>query len=80
MARLKIKPENWYTMSDIVHLQIFPWAKSFASVRAIVLRDRRGWNILNCQMVGMGRGTKYHFQGRNIIEFLKAVESGKILL
>lgn len=80
MAKTKINQKKWYTLRDLVAMRIFPWATSFASVRAIVLRDRRNWNVLDCQMFGEGRGTKYHFQGRNIIEFLKAIESGKIRL
>ena len=76
----KIEDEEWYSLQDIVRDRMFKWAVSFWSVRNVVALDRRNKNILNATIIGNGRGTKYHFQGKNITKFVKLVESGKVQL
>jgi hypothetical protein len=76
----KVKKDSWYTLQDIVRDKIFPWVTSFWAIRNIVKLDREKENILKATIVGVGRGTKYHFKGENIIKFIKKVESGNIKL
>ncbi len=78
--KLKIDPESWYSLSDIVEDKMFPWARSFWSVRNLVAVDRRNKNILKANIVGTGRATKYHFKGDNINKFIKEFELGKVKL
>lgn len=81
MTRAKtIDPKTWYTMQDIVRHCMFPWATSFWSVRNVVTLDRAKTNVLKATVTGTGRGTKYHFKGEHIINFIKNVEAGKIRL
>jgi hypothetical protein len=72
----KIKPDEWYSLQDIVRNKMFPWAGSFWSVRNTVTSDRKGQNLLNANIQGEGRATKYHFKGANIIKFIEAFEAG----
>lgn len=71
-----IDPSEWYSLSDIVQSRMFPWAISFWGVRNIIKNDRT--NILKAMITGTGRGTKYRFQGKNIINFIKSVEDGTV--
>jgi len=73
----KIDPAGWYSMQDIVRSGMFPWARSFWSVRNVVAMDARSKNLLKPGVVGTGRATKYHFKGENIIKFLREFEEGK---
>lgn len=84
MTRLKIKADEWYTLQDIVKKKMFifpaqPWknAGSFWSVRNLVEADQKGKNILSANVVGTGRGKKYHFKGANILKFINSVEKVK---
>lgn len=72
----KIDPAAWYTLQDIVRSGMFPWCRSFWSVRNIVAMDRTGKNVLKAAITGTGRATKYHFKGANIQKFVKEWESG----
>jgi hypothetical protein len=77
----KPKPEEWYTMQDIVTQRMFAWCPpTFWSVRNVVNLDRQNSNILKATITGTGRATKYHFKGENIIKFIKLAESGKAKL
>ena len=77
--QIKIEPNEWYTLSDVVRHNFFPWANSFSSVRGVVRADASKKNILKCTVQGEGRGTKYHFKGSNIIKFVEAVTEGKAI-
>lgn len=73
----KIKPQEWYTLQDIVKNKMFSWSSpSFWSVRNVVALDRRNKNLLKATITGSGRATKYKFKGENIINFIKEVEKG----
>lgn len=74
--QVKIKPEEWYSMQDIVRCKMFPWATSFWSVRKVVKWDLEKNNILKAIITGAGTTTKYQFKGSNIIKFITAVEQG----
>lgn len=76
----KVEPNETYSMQDIVRDGIFPWAKSFWTVRNLVAMDQRNQNILKPLIIGTGRATKYHFKGENIIKFIQAVDAGKVRL
>lgn len=71
----KINPESWYNLNDIFRFKMFPWAKSFSSVRKFVDQDRLGTNLLKVNIIGDGKGKKYHFKGENIIKFIKSFEN-----
>lgn len=72
-----IDPNGWYSLNDIVRGCLFPWAKSFQSVRNIVAEDRRNKDILKADITGTGRATKYHIKGKNILQFISKFEAGK---
>lgn len=76
----RIDPQGWYTLQDVVRSHMFPWARSFWSVRNVVTLDRKNKNLLRATITGTGRATKYHFKGDRIIKFIKAVEAGSVRL
>lgn len=78
-AQIKIEPNQWYTLSDVVRHGFFPWASSFSSVRGIVKADLEMKNILKCTIQGEERGTKYHIKGSNLIKFIEAFNEGKAI-
>lgn len=81
MTKLKVKPDEWYTLQDIVKNKMFyPLASSFWATRKIVGLDRKNGNILKVTITGTGRGSKYHFKGEHIISFIKQMNGGKIRL
>lgn len=77
---IKVNPQGWYSLQDIVTGRMFPWVSSFGSVRNIVAQDRKKKNLLRANINGTGRATKYHFKGEHIIKFVKAVEAGTVRL
>lgn len=76
----EIKTKEWYSMQDLVTGKYFLGASTFWSVRKIVENDKKGKNMLKAVITGTGRGLKYQFKGENIINFIKAVEAGKVQL
>lgn len=76
----KIKADEWYSLQNMVTAKVFPWANSFSTVRRIVEMDKANKNILKATIKGEGRGKKYLFKGSNIINFITAVEAGKVKL
>jgi len=76
--KTKINPSEWYTMQDLVKRRMFPWSKSYSSIKNFVISDRKTKNILKATITGSGNGTKYHIKGENIINFVRAFESGEV--
>ena len=76
----KINPEDWYSLSDIHKNGMFHWVRSIGTIRKFVLADIKGKNILKAFVTGKSEGKKYRFKGENIINFIKAVEEGKLKL
>lgn len=71
-----IDPEKWYTISEMVEAQLFPWCKNFATYRRYILDDRKSRNYLKAVILGRGRQKVYRIKGENIIKFLVQVEDG----
>ena len=80
MMKETIKPEEWYTLIDVWNKRMIPWAKSRWMVKAIVDRDAKSEKVLNPSITGTGRGTKYHFKGSNIINFIHKAAAGDLRL
>lgn len=79
VTKNKIDPEKWYKLLEIVELGLFPWCKDVKTVRNWVHRDTLGKNKLKAMIVGSGRQARYHIQGKNITEFVDAIETGNYL-
>lgn len=77
---IKINPNDYYSMQDIVNARWFGWATTFWSVRKVVDGDLKNKNFLKAIITGEGRAKKYQFKGSNIIKFIKAVGEGKVRL
>jgi hypothetical protein len=78
-TKTKVESEKWYKLIEIVELGLFPWCKNIKTVRNWVHRDKIGKNILKANIVGTGREARYHIQGKNIAEFVGAIEAGNYL-
>lgn len=80
LKQKKLVPSEWYSLQDIVRDKMIPWARSFPTIRRIIELDNKNKNILKPMIKGDGRAKKYQFKGENIINFVKAVEAGKVRL
>lgn len=76
----KIEPQEWYSLNDIHKYGMFHWVRSISAIRRFVLADAKGKNILKALITGKMEGKKYRFKGENIINYVKAVEDGKVVL
>lgn len=75
MSKLKIEPEKWYTLTDLVKLGMFSWkTKDIRMYRDVVNADKKSRNFLKAIVVGKGVATRYTIKGENIIKFLAQVE------
>lgn len=81
MMTVTIKPEEYYTLADIVYAEMFGFCgKSFWAHRNLIALDRRNKNYLQAIITGSGRASRYKFKGKNIINFIKQVDAGKVKL
>lgn len=78
--RVKIDPEEWYSLFDVSEFGLFPWCTDIRTVRKWVNLDKKKKNVLKAVIQGEGRGTKYQIKGENIQKFITAVESGQYQL
>lgn len=79
MSTETINGSEWYTLSDLVRLGVFPFCGTdIRSYRAAVKSDLAGRNILKTVVKGEGMGVRYSFKGSNIIRYKRAVEEGKV--
>lgn len=73
----KIKPDERYSLADIIKLEVFSWVspnpKSYAN---IIELDFEAKNILKAFVMGHGPGRRYRIKGSNIIKFINAVDNG----
>lgn len=77
-SRIKIKAEGWYSLKDLARGNAFPWCGTdIRPYRKIVLADKIGRDILKATVIGKGRIRRYQIKGVNIINFIRAFESGK---
>lgn len=77
---LKKNPKREYSLSEITTKRFIPWALNYRTIRAIIEKDRVGYNLLNTRVSG-GRtaaGRRYTVRGEGIINYLVTV--GPILL
>lgn len=73
---IKIDPEKWYSLTEIVQAGIFPWCRTIKGVRKWVSMDRAGKNKLKATIIGEGNLKRYHIKGKHIIEFVASIEDG----
>lgn len=75
----KLDPAGWYTLQEIVNMNVFPWLPSYHSVRN-ALTDKKLSRVLQPVVRGSGKNVRYQVKGENIIKFIKAVETGTVRL
>lgn len=81
MARAnKIDPNAWYSLNDVYTKHMFHWVRDISAIRKFVQADIAGKNILKTLVTGVAQGRKYRIKGENIINFIKAVEAGKVTI
>ncbi len=82
MVRVKkIDPKKWYSLSDLVEGNLFPWCNGdIRRYRHLVNADKRNKDHLKTMIIGDGKGKRYQMKGQNIINFLAKVENGTIRL
>lgn len=77
---VKINPDAWYTLQDIVSDKMLPWAGSYHAVRQLVVHEMKKTHLLRPIVTGKGTNVRYKLKGENIIKFIKAVETGAVRL
>lgn len=81
MAKAKISPGEWYTLTNLAQEKMFPWCGTdLRRYRGIVKADAAKENILKAVTIGTGFATRYQIKGENIIKFIKRFEEGKVQL
>ena len=76
-----LKPDEWYTLSDLVNMNMFPFCGTdIRRYRSAVKADKMGADILRTVIRGHGMGMRYTFKGENVLKFIRGVESGKVKL
>lgn len=77
----KIDPEKWYSLSDLVEQNLFPWCNGdIRRYRNVVQADKKSKDHLKTMIIGEGKGKRYQVKGKNIISFLTQVEDGSVRL
>lgn len=77
----KISVNKWYSLSDLVEHNLFPWCNGdIRRYRNVVIADKKSKDHLKTMIIGSGKGTRYQVKGKNIISFLHHVERGNVRL
>lgn len=77
---VKIEPQEWYTLQEVVEKNMMPWAGSYYSIRKLVVHEMKRSHLLRPIVTGKGTNVRYKLKGENIIKFIKAVETGAVRL
>jgi len=70
----KIKPEQFYSLGEIVREHLIPGVETIAQASRLVQRDAIGPKILRARQLPRGtNGVQYKVKGANIITYLKKI-------
>jgi hypothetical protein len=67
----KIENERNYSIRSIWEMQLFPDATSIPTIRNRVLRDMEGENILQTNIMYVGKNKLYMIKGINLKKYIK---------
>lgn len=79
-TKTKISPERWYSLSDLVEQDMFPWCGIDIRRYRKIAENGIAKKYLKPLIAGKGKTTRYRFKGENIISFISQVEAGAIRL
>ena len=65
-----IKPKP-YTVTELVRMQAFPWARDHRTIIKMITEDLAGENILRAEVSGSGRQRRYQIHGTHIINYIQ---------
>lgn len=72
LQTLKKSPTRVYALQEVLELKLFPWALDPRTVRKLIANDRKGLNILQVKITGVGMQRRYALPTAGIINYLKA--------
>lgn len=78
MSNIRIEPEKWYSLTDMVQGNVFPWISSDIRNYRRVINIKKHKSILKGHVEGEGAQKRYYFKGEHIIAFRDMIEQGKI--
>jgi hypothetical protein len=73
----KIQPKKKYSLMELHKMNVFPWVKSFAAYRNIIMNDKASKDLLKTEIVGERPFRGYFILGKHVIEFVKSRKSVK---
>lgn len=62
---------GWLTLTDIVSLQLIPWARDARTIRRLIDADAAGQNILGAKVDGSATQRRYLVRGIAITRYVK---------
>jgi hypothetical protein len=68
---MKIQLNKKYSLMELHNMNAFPWVKSFAAYRNIIMNDKASNNILKTEIVGEKPFRGYFILGKYLREFIK---------
>lgn len=75
--RTDIDPEKYYSPSELMRENTFPWIKSIMTLMRI-LKSQEGEILFKPIIQHLGKNKRYYIKGGNIIEVLQRAERGDL--
>jgi hypothetical protein len=69
---MKIEPNKKYSLMELHKMKAFPWVKSFATYRNIIMDDKASDDVLQTKIVGQRPFRGYFILGKNVMGFVKS--------
>ena len=79
MTKDDIKPDDYYSPSELMVGNIFPWMKSTMTLMA-VLKSEKGSQLLKPIIRRGQRNVRYYIKGSDILHMLDLADQGKLEL
>lgn len=79
IKKVKVEPEKWYNLKEIVTLGLFSWCKDIKTIRKWIIEDKKKKDVLKAVIKGEGLNVRYLILGKNIITFVRMVEDGSYI-
>lgn len=81
MDSTNIDKETYYPLNQIFKMKVFPWIKSYVTLRNMVLKDmKNGGTRFKAILTGEGEGSRYQIKGEHLIALIETINREGIIL
>ena len=75
----KTNDQEYLSVRQISEQGLFPWLKSYHSVRRWILKDLNGKNKLGTTVIdGKNTGVRYYIKKQKVLDYVKAFQNNKL--